>query len=39
MPNEKLVNTEVYEGAPEGGAALVTCTFEENDGPHDAARC
>jgi uncharacterized protein YndB with AHSA1/START domain len=32
VPNEKLVNTEVYEGAPEGGAALVTCTFEETDG-------
>ena len=29
VPNEKLVNTEVFEGAPEGGAALVTCTFEE----------
>ena len=32
VPDEKLVNTEVYEGAPEGGAALVTCTFEETDG-------
>jgi uncharacterized protein YndB with AHSA1/START domain len=32
VPNEKLVNTEVFEGAPEGGAALVTCTFEELDG-------
>jgi uncharacterized protein YndB with AHSA1/START domain len=32
VPNEKLVNTEVFEGAPEGGAALVTCTFEEIDG-------
>jgi len=32
VPNEKLVNTEVFEGAPEGGAAVVTCTFEENDG-------
>jgi uncharacterized protein YndB with AHSA1/START domain len=29
VPNSKLVNTEVFEGAPEGGAALVTCTFEE----------
>jgi uncharacterized protein YndB with AHSA1/START domain len=29
VANEKLVNTEVFEGAPEGGAALVTCTFEE----------
>jgi uncharacterized protein YndB with AHSA1/START domain len=32
VPNSKLVNTEVFEGAPEGGAALVTCTFEEHDG-------
>ena len=32
VPNEKLVNTEVFEGAPEGGAAIVTCTFEEVDG-------
>jgi uncharacterized protein YndB with AHSA1/START domain len=31
VPNEKLVNTEVYEGAPEAGAALVTCTFEETE--------
>jgi uncharacterized protein YndB with AHSA1/START domain len=30
VPNEKLVNTEVYEGAPpEAGEALVTCTFED----------
>ena len=29
VPNEKLVNTEIFEGAPEGGAALVTCTFED----------
>jgi len=32
VPDEKLVNTEVFEGAPEGGAALITCTFEELDG-------
>ncbi len=32
VPDEKLVNTEIFEGAPEGGAALVTCTFEELDG-------
>ena len=32
VPNEKLVNTEVYEGASEAGAALVTCTFEELEG-------
>ena len=31
VPNEKLVNTEIFEGAPEGGAALVTCTFEGLD--------
>jgi uncharacterized protein YndB with AHSA1/START domain len=29
VPDSKLVNTEVFEGAPEAGAALVTCTFEE----------
>ena len=29
VPNEKLVNTEIFEGAPEAGAALVTCTFED----------
>lgn len=29
VPNEKLVNTEIFEGAPEAGAAVVTCTFEE----------
>ena len=27
VPNEKLVNTEIFEGAPESGAALVM-TFE-----------
>ena len=32
VPGEKLVNTEIFEGAPEGGAALITCTFEELDG-------
>jgi uncharacterized protein YndB with AHSA1/START domain len=32
VPNEKLVNTEIFEGAPEAGAALVTCTFEEIEG-------
>jgi uncharacterized protein YndB with AHSA1/START domain len=31
VPNEKLVNTEIFEGAPEGGAAIVTCTFEGLD--------
>jgi uncharacterized protein YndB with AHSA1/START domain len=29
VPNEKLVNTEVFEGAPDAGAAIVTCTFED----------
>ena len=32
VPDEKLVNTEIYEGAPESGAAVVTCTFEEHAG-------
>jgi uncharacterized protein YndB with AHSA1/START domain len=31
VPNEKLVNTEIFEGAPEAGAAVVTCTFEDLD--------
>src|SRR6476661_5376657 len=29
VPNSKLVNTEIYEGALEAGAAIVTCTFED----------
>jgi uncharacterized protein YndB with AHSA1/START domain len=32
VPNEKLVNTEIFEGAPEAGAAIVTCTFETIEG-------
>ena len=32
VPNEKLVNTEIFEGAPEAGAAVVTCTFEDLEG-------
>jgi uncharacterized protein YndB with AHSA1/START domain len=32
VPNAKLVNTEIFEGAAEAGAALVTCTFEALDG-------
>jgi uncharacterized protein YndB with AHSA1/START domain len=32
VPNSKLVNTEIFEGAPGAGAAVVTCTFEEIDG-------
>ena len=41
VPNEKLVNTEIFEGAPEAGAALVTCTFEdlgERSGDERSAR-
>ena len=36
VPNERIVNTEVFVGAPEGtGAAIVTVTFEEaGDGTH-----
>jgi uncharacterized protein YndB with AHSA1/START domain len=29
VANEKLVNTEIFEGAPDAGAATVTCTFED----------
>lgn len=32
VPDERLVHTEVYEGAPEGGEALVTVTFDEAAG-------
>lgn len=32
VPGERLVTTEVYEGAPEAGAALTTATFAERDG-------
>ena len=33
VPDERLVNTEVYEGAPPGSApALNVVTFEETDG-------
>jgi uncharacterized protein YndB with AHSA1/START domain len=31
VPDERLVNTEIFEGAPEAGAAVVTCTFEDLD--------
>ncbi len=31
VPNERIVSTEVYEGAP-GAAALNTITFDEDDG-------
>ncbi|CAN5684660.1 hypothetical protein BH20ACT23_BH20ACT23_12640 [soil metagenome] len=33
VPNERLVSTEVYEGAPEGaGDVVCTYTFTEKDG-------
>jgi uncharacterized protein YndB with AHSA1/START domain len=34
VPNERLVNTEAFEGIPDpdGNAALVTATFSEKDG-------
>jgi uncharacterized protein YndB with AHSA1/START domain len=32
VENERLVSTEIYEGAPEAGAALTTLTFAEHDG-------
>jgi uncharacterized protein YndB with AHSA1/START domain len=32
VPDERLVMTEVYEGAPGGDAALNTVTFTEQDG-------
>jgi uncharacterized protein YndB with AHSA1/START domain len=32
IPNERIVHTEVFEGAPGGEPALVTLTFTEADG-------
>jgi uncharacterized protein YndB with AHSA1/START domain len=32
VPHERIVSTEVYEGAPEAGAAVNTVTLEERDG-------
>lgn len=32
VPDARIVTTEVYEGAPESGAALNTVTFEEAGG-------
>jgi uncharacterized protein YndB with AHSA1/START domain len=32
VPDERIVWTEVYEGAPEGEPALVTATFSEAEG-------
>ena len=32
VPNERLVHTEVFEGAPDGAGALVTVTFEDTGG-------
>jgi uncharacterized protein YndB with AHSA1/START domain len=31
-PHDRLVNTEIYEGAPEGGVSVITTTFTETDG-------
>ena len=32
VPNERIVNTEVFEGAPEGGAALNVVDVHRGDG-------
>jgi uncharacterized protein YndB with AHSA1/START domain len=32
VPHERIVSTEIYEGAPEAGAAVNTLTLEERDG-------
>ena len=32
VPNERIVSTEVYEGAPGSGAAVNTVTFTEENG-------
>ena len=32
VPNERIVNTEAYEGMPDGDPALNTITFTEVDG-------
>jgi uncharacterized protein YndB with AHSA1/START domain len=32
VPNERLVSTEIYEGAPEAGAALDTLTLTDENG-------
>jgi uncharacterized protein YndB with AHSA1/START domain len=32
VPNERIVNTEIYEGAPEGGPAVNLVTFTETEG-------
>jgi uncharacterized protein YndB with AHSA1/START domain len=32
VPHERIVSTEVYEGAPEAGAAVNTLMLEERDG-------
>ena len=32
VPNERIVSTEVYEGAPGSGGTLNTATFAETDG-------
>ncbi len=32
VPHERIVSTEIYEGAPEAGAAVNTMTLTERDG-------
>jgi uncharacterized protein YndB with AHSA1/START domain len=32
VPDERLVHTEVFEGAPDGSGALVTVTFDQDGG-------
>lgn len=32
VSNERIVSTEIYEGVPEGGAAVTTTTFTEVNG-------
>jgi uncharacterized protein YndB with AHSA1/START domain len=32
VPNERIVSTEIYEGAPDAGAALDTLTLTEENG-------
>ena len=32
IPNQRIVHTEVYEGAPDGEGVLISMTFTETDG-------
>jgi uncharacterized protein YndB with AHSA1/START domain len=32
VPNERIVNTEIYEAMPDGDPAIITTTFTELDG-------